>query len=122
DLKGKEIDNIGRLRRYRGLALTKDHSRKRSIGVSRWTLNAVFNHMESYNILEDIKRGPYSKKSPIRRKIDDPNITMEEYIKLKEEKARRRGKVFNWETATYGKIWDNKDVQDFRSLKLNSQL
>ncbi|GJZ35942.1 hypothetical protein Tco_0581759 [Tanacetum coccineum] len=68
DLKGKEIDNIGRLRRYRGLALTKDHSRKRSIGVSRWTLNAVFNHMESYNILEDIKRGPYSKKSPIRRK------------------------------------------------------
>nr|GEU29974.1 hypothetical protein [Tanacetum cinerariifolium] len=26
---------------------------------------------------------------------------MEEYIRLEEEKARRRGKVFNWETATY---------------------
>ncbi|GJY95679.1 hypothetical protein Tco_0512040 [Tanacetum coccineum] len=33
--------------------------------------------------------------------MDDPNITMEEYIRLKEEKARRRGKVYNWETATY---------------------
>nr|GEY32572.1 hypothetical protein [Tanacetum cinerariifolium] len=36
--------------------------------------------------------------------MDDPNITMEEYIRLEEEKARRRGKVYNWETATYGKI------------------
>ncbi|GJY43055.1 hypothetical protein Tco_0431268 [Tanacetum coccineum] len=44
--------------------------------------------------------------------MDDPNITMEEYISFKEEKARRRGKVYNWETATYGKIWDNEDVHD----------
>ncbi|GKB20857.1 hypothetical protein Tco_0854780, partial [Tanacetum coccineum] len=34
-------------------------------------------------------------------KMDDPNITMEEYIRLQEEKARRRGKVYNWETSTY---------------------
>ncbi|GJZ28411.1 hypothetical protein Tco_0573058 [Tanacetum coccineum] len=33
--------------------------------------------------------------------MDNPNITMEEYIRLKEEKSRRRGKVFNWETAKY---------------------
>nr|GEW85021.1 hypothetical protein [Tanacetum cinerariifolium] len=32
--------------------------------------------------------------------MDDPNITME-YIRLEEEKGRRRGKVYNWETATY---------------------
>ncbi|GJY30896.1 hypothetical protein Tco_0414391 [Tanacetum coccineum] len=44
--------------------------------------------------------------------MDEPNITMEEYIRLEEEKARRRRKVFNWETATYGKIWDNEDVHD----------
>ncbi|GKE87401.1 hypothetical protein Tco_1564876, partial [Tanacetum coccineum] len=42
--------------------------------------------------------------------MDDQNMTMEEYIKLKEEKARRHGKVYNWETATYDKIWDNEDV------------
>nr|GEV95538.1 reverse transcriptase domain-containing protein [Tanacetum cinerariifolium] len=33
--------------------------------------------------------------------MDDPNITMEEYIMLEEEKARRPGKVYNWETTTY---------------------
>ncbi|GJZ48877.1 hypothetical protein Tco_0603067 [Tanacetum coccineum] len=36
--------------------------------------------------------------------MDDPNIIMEEYIRLEEEKARKHGKVFNWETAKYGKI------------------
>ncbi|GJZ05804.1 hypothetical protein Tco_0539597 [Tanacetum coccineum] len=49
--------------------------------------------------------------------MDNPNITMEEYIRLEEEKARRRGKVYNWETATYGKIWDNEDVYDLRSVE-----
>ncbi|GJX75316.1 hypothetical protein Tco_0313911 [Tanacetum coccineum] len=49
--------------------------------------------------------------------MDDPNITMKEYIRLEEEKARRRGKMYNWETATYGKIWDNEDVHDLRSVE-----
>ncbi|GKF67163.1 hypothetical protein Tco_0196842 [Tanacetum coccineum] len=49
--------------------------------------------------------------------MDDPNITMEEYIRLEEEKARRRSKVYNWETATYDKIWDNKDVHDLGSVE-----
>ncbi|GJY20804.1 hypothetical protein Tco_0393370 [Tanacetum coccineum] len=42
---------------------------------------------------------------------------MEEYIRLKEEKTRRRGKVYNWETTTYGKIWDNKDIHDLGSVE-----
>ncbi|GJS10692.1 DNA helicase [Tanacetum coccineum] len=37
-----------------------------------------------------------------RVKMDDPNITIEEYIRLEEEKACRRGKVYKWETTTYG--------------------
>nr|GEV78670.1 hypothetical protein [Tanacetum cinerariifolium] len=49
--------------------------------------------------------------------MDDPNITMEEYIRLEEEKARRNGKVYNWETATYGKIWYNEDVHDLRYVE-----
>ncbi|GKC48244.1 hypothetical protein Tco_1065966 [Tanacetum coccineum] len=32
---------------------------------------------------------------------DDPNITMEEYVRLKTERVLRNGKVYNWETATY---------------------
>ncbi|GJX30314.1 hypothetical protein Tco_0238393 [Tanacetum coccineum] len=52
--------------------------------------------------------------------MDDPNITMEEYIRLEEEKARMRGKVYNWETVTYGKIWYDEDVHDLRSVETES--
>nr|GEW73664.1 hypothetical protein [Tanacetum cinerariifolium] len=48
---------------------------------------------------------------------DNPNITMEEYIRLEEEKARRHGRVYNWETATYGKIRVDDDFHDLRSMK-----
>nr|GEV66683.1 retrovirus-related Pol polyprotein from transposon TNT 1-94 [Tanacetum cinerariifolium] len=49
---------------------------------------------------------------PLRDKVnmDDPNITIEEYIRLEEEKARRNGKVYNWETATYDSKNDNDKV------------
>ncbi|GJX04117.1 hypothetical protein Tco_0190033 [Tanacetum coccineum] len=49
--------------------------------------------------------------------MDDPSMTMEEYIKLEEEKARRRGRVFNWETTTYGKIRVDDDFHDLRSVE-----
>nr|GEV75388.1 hypothetical protein [Tanacetum cinerariifolium] len=49
--------------------------------------------------------------------MDDLNITREEYIRLKEEKTRRSGKVYNWETVTYGKIWYDEDVHDLRSVE-----
>nr|GEW07151.1 ATP-dependent DNA helicase PIF1-like [Tanacetum cinerariifolium] len=50
-------------------------------------------------------------------KMDDPNITMEEYMRLEEEKAQKRKKVFNWETAKYGKICYDKDVHDLTSVE-----
>ncbi|GJW85102.1 hypothetical protein Tco_0158247 [Tanacetum coccineum] len=43
---------------------------------------------------------------------------MEEYIRPEEEKARRRGMVYNWETAKYGKIWYDEDVHDLRSIEI----
>ncbi|GJT66891.1 hypothetical protein Tco_1018371 [Tanacetum coccineum] len=49
--------------------------------------------------------------------MDNPNITIEEYIPIEEEKSRRCGKVYYWETATYGKIWDNEDVHDLRYVE-----
>ncbi|GJS31011.1 hypothetical protein Tco_0491631 [Tanacetum coccineum] len=42
---------------------------------------------------------------------------MEEYIRLEEENARKHGKVFNWETAKYGRIWYDKDIHDLRSVE-----
>ncbi|GKC89610.1 hypothetical protein Tco_1150259 [Tanacetum coccineum] len=50
--------------------------------------------------------------------MDNPNITMEEYIRLGEEKAHRRGQVYNWETDMYSNIWCNEDVHDLRSVKI----
>ncbi|GJY53267.1 hypothetical protein Tco_0444931 [Tanacetum coccineum] len=49
--------------------------------------------------------------------MNDPNITIKEYIRLEEEKAQRCGKVFNWEAARYGKIWYDDDVDDLRSVE-----
>ncbi|GKA64998.1 hypothetical protein Tco_0764705 [Tanacetum coccineum] len=49
--------------------------------------------------------------------MDDLNITMEEYIRLEKEKYHRSGKVYNWETATYGKIWCDEDVHDLKSVE-----
>ncbi|GJX14749.1 hypothetical protein Tco_0206507 [Tanacetum coccineum] len=62
-----------------------------------------------------------SKNHPLDQvKMDDPNITMAEYIRLEEEKARRRGKVYNWETAMYAKICpqhiDEFNLKDETSL------
>nr|GEW90863.1 hypothetical protein [Tanacetum cinerariifolium] len=45
--------------------------------------------------------------------MDDPNITIEEYIMLEEEKARRRGKVYNWEITTYVSPFNDNKI-DFR--------
>ncbi|GJY36810.1 putative reverse transcriptase domain-containing protein [Tanacetum coccineum] len=39
------------------------------------------------------------------------------YIRLEEEKAQKRGKVFNRKTAKYGKIWYDEDVHELRSVE-----
>nr|GEX49679.1 hypothetical protein [Tanacetum cinerariifolium] len=44
--------------------------------------------------------------------MDDPNITMEEYIRLEEEKARRHGRTFSWQTATFEKVKHHEDEDD----------
>nr|GEV84239.1 putative reverse transcriptase domain-containing protein [Tanacetum cinerariifolium] len=57
---------------------------------------------------------PKSKNDmPLRDKMDDPNITIKEYIRLEEEKAQKRRKVFNWETAKYAIVYN--DAQTSKS-------
>nr|GEX97118.1 hypothetical protein [Tanacetum cinerariifolium] len=51
--------------------------------------------------------------------MDDPNITMKEYIRLEEEKAQRHGRTFNWQTSTFGKIkYYENDDDCFTDLKI----
>ncbi|GKF88985.1 hypothetical protein Tco_0262948, partial [Tanacetum coccineum] len=35
--------------------------------------------------------------------MDNPNLTMEEYIRLKEERAQRSGETFDWQNAKFGR-------------------
>ncbi|GJV24879.1 hypothetical protein Tco_1377574 [Tanacetum coccineum] len=58
-----------------------------------------------------------TKGMKINTPMDDPNLTMEEYIRFKEEKAHKRGKVFNWQTATYGKIRVDDDLHNLSSVE-----
>ncbi|GJR23970.1 hypothetical protein Tco_0972497 [Tanacetum coccineum] len=44
--------------------------------------------------------------------MNDPNITMEEYIRLEEEKAQRHGRMFNRQTASFGKVKYCEDEDD----------
>ncbi|GKE84408.1 hypothetical protein Tco_1558150, partial [Tanacetum coccineum] len=44
--------------------------------------------------------------------MDNPNITMEEYIRIQDEKALSRDETFNWQTATYGKMEYCEDEDD----------
>ncbi|GJR19795.1 hypothetical protein Tco_0968322 [Tanacetum coccineum] len=44
--------------------------------------------------------------------MDYPNITMEEYIRFEEEKDQRHGRMYNWQTATYGKVKYYEDEDD----------
>ncbi|GJU44400.1 hypothetical protein Tco_1201666 [Tanacetum coccineum] len=48
--------------------------------------------------------------------MDDPNITMEEYIQLMADKARGRDQTFNWETAMYGEVY-YEDLNSFTDFE-----
>ncbi|GKE22761.1 hypothetical protein Tco_1434273 [Tanacetum coccineum] len=54
--------------------------------------------------------------------MDDPNITMEKYIRLEEEKSRRRGKVYNWETATYATLSCEPTVSSLNDNKIDIRI
>ncbi|GJS90740.1 hypothetical protein Tco_0773376 [Tanacetum coccineum] len=49
--------------------------------------------------------------------MDNPDITMEEYIQLEAKKVCRHGQEFNWETATYGKVRYFEDIDYFKDFE-----
>ncbi|GJS29176.1 zinc finger, CCHC-type containing protein [Tanacetum coccineum] len=89
-----------KIRRIHACTHQRPRRKQAQYAVSREDQYAVLD-IWHVNILEDIKCGPYSKKlqyavsNPLDTPMDDPNITMEEYIRLEEEKARRRAIAFN---------------------------
>nr|GEU85148.1 putative reverse transcriptase domain-containing protein [Tanacetum cinerariifolium] len=96
--------------------LTKDHkenkiqylvSRRRQYAVFKLYGNKIFRKIS--NVVPTPRNPQYA--------MDDANITLEEYIRLEEEKAQKLRKVFNWETAKYSKIWYDEDILDLRSIE-----
>ncbi|GKE11842.1 hypothetical protein Tco_1415393, partial [Tanacetum coccineum] len=45
--------------------------------------------------------------------MEDPNIIMEEYIRLEEVKAQRHGRTFNWHTVRFRKVKYYEDEHDY---------
>nr|GEW02450.1 hypothetical protein [Tanacetum cinerariifolium] len=48
--------------------------------------------------------------------MDDPNITMKEYIQFMADIAQGRDQMFNWETATYSKEYCD-DLDSFTKFE-----
>ncbi|GKC28716.1 hypothetical protein Tco_1036010 [Tanacetum coccineum] len=63
-----------KIRRIRAYTHQRPQRNKAQYAVSREDQYTVLEIWNEYNILEDIKRGPYSKKSPIRhiQSLDTP--------------------------------------------------
>ncbi|GKB84589.1 hypothetical protein Tco_0956861 [Tanacetum coccineum] len=49
--------------------------------------------------------------------MDESNLTIEEYIELKAEKAHRRGQTFKWDTTTYSKVRYRENINYFRDFE-----
>nr|GEX49356.1 putative reverse transcriptase domain-containing protein [Tanacetum cinerariifolium] len=107
----------------RGPEFTREHESGRSIRTSSQKL-----HPRQVPHLEPCGQGSFNGRRrsydevslmskndmPLLDKIDDPNVTMEEYIRLEEEMLKN---VEKWETAKYDKIWYDEDIHDLRSIK-----
>ncbi|GJZ38357.1 retrovirus-related pol polyprotein from transposon TNT 1-94 [Tanacetum coccineum] len=76
-LKTNTLYPSRKIRRIRACTHQRPQRNKAQYAVSREDRYAVLEIWNEYNILEDIKRGPYSKKSPIRRiqSLDTPKET-----------------------------------------------
>ncbi|GKD06680.1 retrovirus-related pol polyprotein from transposon TNT 1-94 [Tanacetum coccineum] len=96
DPKSSHIEAVKRIFRYI----------KSSTHLGLWYYKGT--GIESLAYADSDLAGDYVDQKALVVKMDDPNITMEEYIRLEEEKAR----------ATYGKIWCNEDVHDLKSIEI----
>ncbi|GJW86342.1 hypothetical protein Tco_0161682 [Tanacetum coccineum] len=74
---------------------------------------------DEYEDLTNTSKEAIHAYQEIFRMMDEGwmDLAAKKSTKLEEEKAQKRGKVFNWETAKYGKIWYDEDVHDLRSVE-----
>ncbi|GJY65468.1 hypothetical protein Tco_0467706 [Tanacetum coccineum] len=86
-------------------------------GESQVSIASLWGESQVSFDIESIGRVEVSCRENGFSRMDDPNLTIEEYIRLEEEKALKREKVFNWQTATYGKIRVDDDLHNLSSVE-----
>nr|GEW84277.1 hypothetical protein [Tanacetum cinerariifolium] len=97
---------------YLFLHFTRNHTKlKMYTPYPEFSIRPIEDYLK---ILKDIKRGPYCKKTP--NTSNEANLTMEEYIELEAKKARIGSQIFNWKTATSGKVNYHGNIDYFRDI------
>ncbi|GJV99072.1 hypothetical protein Tco_1554324 [Tanacetum coccineum] len=91
-------------------------TKRRSIRRIQKKPYAVFKY-KSWNILEYNNRRAHPKK-PQHADTENLGTTMEEYVQFNPTRALWNGQVYNWETATYGKIRYVEDVHDLSFFEI----
>ncbi|GJZ27334.1 hypothetical protein Tco_0571587 [Tanacetum coccineum] len=112
-------DNIG------GVFINLEISKCWSLEISRWPNYGVLSEYWQKERILELKRRyfeDYYSDNQYAVNMDNPTITMEEYIRLEEEKARRRGKVYNWETATYATLSCEPMVSPLNDNKIDFRI
>ncbi|GJY27452.1 hypothetical protein Tco_0403219 [Tanacetum coccineum] len=79
------------------------------------TLKRVLEGLKSYN--NDVKHGYVTPSLSKEDGMKDPDMTMEEYVQYETKKSLRNSKVYNWETAKYGKIDYIGDIDYLRCFE-----
>ncbi|GJR38860.1 hypothetical protein Tco_1214544 [Tanacetum coccineum] len=102
-------------------ALHKEKKRTRRRTKSYLTYPGEFIRREQVGLAGDLG-STNNVLIPLLGKMDNPDLTMEEYIELEAKKARRHGRTFNWETATYDSEKDIDKVNLPRSDVIIKQL
>ncbi|GJW74362.1 hypothetical protein Tco_0133732 [Tanacetum coccineum] len=91
-----KLENLGR-----DLKKLKENVQAIQVGCQNWGGAHLDKDCPLKEEVKSIKEAKYSENA----------------YRLEEEKAQKRRKVFNWETAKYGRIWYDEDVHDHRSIK-----
>ncbi|GJU56563.1 hypothetical protein Tco_1230277 [Tanacetum coccineum] len=98
-------------KRPQRIKLNTPYQERLNTPYSRYGMNIIF--WKISNVVPTLRNPQYAED-------DYPTRLIEEYIKFEEEKARRHGRVFNWQTATYGKVRVNDDLYDALPCKSKS--
>ncbi|GKA97673.1 hypothetical protein Tco_0825567 [Tanacetum coccineum] len=121
DMVNTFLDDMSWGKRFSTVSSSIPASYYRAIGES-WRKEHVLEHKRrsSRKSTESDISTPYHSRQmrpSLLQEMDNPDITMKEYVQHETEKALRNNRVYNRETAKYGKINYIGDINYLRFFK-----